>query len=124
MTKFYFININIQIMNENPNLITNRSVNQILKQPYFFSDLKILVKVLYPIRAAIMNLEAQSTTLADCFIQFVSLAATIKKLSSFRINEFKNYCIHVFNKRWNDFNVDVYLLAYFLHPGYRGMLHF
>ena len=86
-------------MNDNPNLITNRTVKQILRQPYFFSDLKILVKVLSPIRTAIMNLEAQLTTLADCFIQFVSLAAAIKRLSSFRINNFKNYCIDIFNKR-------------------------
>ena len=108
-------------MNENPNLITNRTVKQILKLPYFFSDLKILVKILSPIRTAIMNLEAQSTTLADCFIQFVGLAAAIKKIPNLRINEFKNYCKQVFNKRWNDFNTDIYLLAYFLHPGYRGM---
>ena len=108
-------------MNENPNLITNRTVKQILKLPFFFSDLKILVKILSPIRTAIMNLEAQSTTLADCFIQFVGLAAAIKKIPNLRINEFKNYCKQVFNKRWNDFNTDIYLLAYFLHPGYRGM---
>ena len=108
-------------MNENPNLITNRTVKQILKLPYFFSDLKILVKILSPIRTAIMNLEAQSTTLADCFIQFVGLAAAIKKISNLRINEFKNYCKQVFNKRWNDFNTDIYLLIYFLHSGYHSI---
>lgn len=112
----------MQVMNENPNLITNRTVKQILRQPYFFSDLKILVKILSPIRTAIMNLEARSTTLADCFIQFVCLAAAIKKISSLRIKEFKKYCIHIFNKRWNNFNTDIYMLAYFLHPGYRGKL--
>ncbi|CAG8829029.1 188_t:CDS:2, partial [Racocetra persica] len=61
----------IKIINENPDLITNRSVKQILKKAFFFVDLKILVKILAPIRAIIMNLEAQSTTLADCFLQFV-----------------------------------------------------
>ncbi|CAG8734286.1 11098_t:CDS:2, partial [Racocetra persica] len=44
-------------------------------------------KILSPIRTAIMNLKAQSTTLADCFVQFVGLAAAIKK---FQTNELMN----------------------------------
>lgn len=79
-----------------------------------------MVKILYPIRMAIMNLEAQTTNLADCFLQFVQLAAAIKKVSNIRAKGFKSYCVKIFNKRWRDFNADNYLLAYFLHPGYRG----
>lgn len=65
-------------------------------------------------------MEAQSTTLADCFLQFIQLAATIKKVSNLRIRGFKNYCIQIFNKRWRNFDAENYLLAYFLHPGFRG----
>ncbi|CAG8845353.1 7182_t:CDS:2, partial [Racocetra persica] len=108
------------IMNDNPDIISNRAIKQILKQPYFFSDLKILVKILSPIRTAITNLEARSTTLADCFLQFIQLAAAIKKVPNLRAKGFKSYCVQIFNKRWGDFNADNYLLAYFLHPGYRG----
>jgi len=108
-------------MNDNPDIISNRAIRQILRRPNFFSDLKILVKILYPIRMAIMNLEAQTTNLADCFLQFVQLAAAIKKVSNIRAKGFKSYCVKIFNKRWRDFNADNYLLAYFLHPDYHGM---
>lgn len=111
-------------MNDNPDIISSRAIKQILRRSCFFSDLKILVKILAPIRIAIMNLEARSTTLADCFLQFVQLAAAIKKVSNVRAKGFKSYCIQIFNKRWRDFNADNYLLAYFLHPGYRGMYFF
>ncbi|CAG8515010.1 527_t:CDS:2 [Gigaspora rosea] len=49
-------------------------------------------KILSSIQTAFMNLEAQLTTIADCFVQSISLAAAIKKIPSLRINEFKNYC--------------------------------
>ncbi|CAG8764683.1 12360_t:CDS:2, partial [Gigaspora rosea] len=111
----------IKIMNENPDLITNRNVKQILRRLYFFLDLKVLVKILSPIRTAIVNLEARSTTLAGCFLQFIQLAAAIKKVSNLHAKEFKAYCIQIFNKRWKNFNADNYMLAYFLHPGYRGV---
>src|SRR6185437_1120391 len=107
-------------MNDNPELITNREVKRILRRSFFFSDLKILIKILAPFYITVMNLESQSTTLADCFMQFIYLAAAIKKVPRFRISGFKNHCMQTFNKRWNDFNSDNYLLAYFLHPGYRG----
>ncbi|CAG8645670.1 23444_t:CDS:2 [Cetraspora pellucida] len=94
---------------------------RLLDQEYSRVTIKheILVKILSPIRTAITNLEAQSTTLADCFLQFIQLAAAIKKISNLRVRRFKNYCIQSFNKRWRGFDRDTYLLAYFLHPGYR-----
>ena len=30
------------------------------------------------------------------------------------------YAIKAFNKRWEEFDVNLYLLAYFLHPRFRG----
>ena len=34
--------------------------------------------------------------------------------------EFKKKCVTIFNKRWKEFNTDIYMLAFFLHPKYRG----
>ncbi|CAG8760852.1 39320_t:CDS:2 [Gigaspora margarita] len=65
-------------------------------------------------------IKAQLTMLADCFVQFISLVAATKKIQSSRINEFKNYCKQVFSKRWNNFNMNIYLLAYFLHQEYHS----
>jgi hypothetical protein len=33
---------------------------------------------------------------------------------------FKNHCIQKINKRWESFDFDPYILAYMLHPNYRG----
>ncbi|CAG8457809.1 42767_t:CDS:2 [Gigaspora margarita] len=43
------------------------------------------IKILSPIRTAITNLKAQSTTLADCFLLFIQIAAAIKKASNLRL---------------------------------------
>ena len=36
--------------------------------------------------------------------------------------EFKKKYIAIFNKRWKEFNVDIYMLAFFLHPKYQGKI--
>jgi hypothetical protein len=39
---------------------------------------------------------------------------------SFQNLEFKKKCIAIFNKRWKEFDTNIYMLAFFLHPKYRG----
>jgi len=39
---------------------------------------------------------------------------------SFQNLEFKKKCIAIFNKRWKEFDTETYMLAFFLHPKYRG----
>jgi len=34
--------------------------------------------------------------------------------------EFKKSCVAIFNKRWKEFDTNIYILAFFLHPKYRG----
>jgi hypothetical protein len=68
-----------------------------------------------------VNLEHKSTTLADCFINLIIMAAAIKELSQSGIQGFREECQKAFDRRWNEFNFDYYLLAYFLHPKYRGI---
>jgi hypothetical protein len=75
---------------------------------------------LKPIKTAITLLESANTNLSDCFIQLILLANAIKKLSSQVITEFQQHCIEIFNKRWASFDPNIYILAFFLHPGYRG----
>ena len=48
------------------------------------------------------------------------MARAISEISSFQNLEFKKMCVAIFNKRWKQFNTEVYLLAFFLHPKYRG----
>jgi hypothetical protein len=48
------------------------------------------------------------------------MARAISDISSHQNQEFKKACIAIFNKRWKEFNIDIYMLAFFLHPKYRG----
>ena len=38
--------------------------------------------------------------------------------------QFRQHAIQVFNKRWEEFDIPIYLLAYFLHPVYRDNVFF
>lgn len=50
------------------------------------------------------------------------MATMIKDLSQAGTVTFQTQCQAAFDKRWNQFNFDLYLLAYFLHPQYRGIV--
>jgi hypothetical protein len=76
--------------------------------------------LLGPVKSAIKSLEYKSTTLADCFVELIKLTQRIKSLPPVSDYGFKAECIDLFNKRWGQFNIKLYLLAYLLHPRYRG----
>jgi hypothetical protein len=66
-------------------------------------------------------LEGASINLADCFIYLIKLVVNINKIPNERgLIGFKNHCIEKINDRWQSFDIQPYLLAYYLHPLYRG----
>ena len=70
-------------------------------------------------------MEGSNVNLADCFIQLIKLAISITKIPNEQeLIGFKNHCIKVINDRWKSFDIQPYLLAYYLHPLYRGMFLF
>lgn len=75
--------------------------------------------VLEPAKNAIKALESKTATLADCFVELTKMARAISKMT-LQDQEFKKKCISIFNKRWKEFDTDIYMLAFFLHPKYRG----
>ena len=79
-----------------------------------------MVSVIEPIKKALKCLEFKTTTLADCFIEIIKLFAAIKDLPETQHELFHNECINIFNKRWKQFDIELYMLAYILHPKYRG----
>lgn len=97
------------------------SVKNILKSRGFFNDVFDLSQVLKPIKEAIISLEAKTTNLADCYLGYVKLAAAIKTISQDQHLMFRRACITIFNDRFKVFDYDEYLLAYYLHPRYRGL---
>jgi hypothetical protein len=61
-------------------------------------------------------------TLADCYMHLAQLGAALKKLPRNFNHEFRNHCYTVMNSRFEEFEDDKYLLCFFLHPQFRGML--
>jgi hypothetical protein len=80
--------------------------------------------ILEPLRNTILLLERNSTTLADCFIMLIRLAVKINQIPhEIGTIGFKNHCIQAINERWEkSFDDEPYMLAYWLHPAYRGIL--
>ncbi|CAB4491363.1 unnamed protein product [Rhizophagus irregularis] len=73
-----------------------------------------------PVKSAVKALEFKSTTLADCFVELIKLSQRINFLPPISDQNFKSTCIELFNKRWKQFDFDLYILSYMLHPYYRG----
>ena len=76
-----------------------------------------------PIKDAILSLESSKATLADCYLSLACLGQSINKISD--ENEhimFRQYAIKIFNKQFKMYDYNEYLLAYYIHPGYKGKI--
>jgi hypothetical protein len=86
----------------------------------FFNDVYNLANVMKPIKEAILCLEGSKTTLADCYFSLACLGCSINNISENEHKMFHRHAIAVFNDRFQEFDFDEYLLAYYIHPGYKG----
>lgn len=98
----------------------NSDIKRIVSSRQFYVDLEELVSIIKPIKNALKCLEFKTTSLADCFIEIIKLFTAIKDLPDTRQMAFRNKCSEIFNKRWKQFDIELYMLAYILHPKYRG----
>ena len=109
-------------MDEHGDIIKENVVKSI-KARGFFHDVNLVLKVLEPLKKTILSVEASDTTYADCFIGLIRLASAINKIPIEQgIIGFRNHTIKSINERWSSFDSMPFILAYFLHPGYRGKL--
>ena len=76
--------------------------------------------ILAPVKRAVESVENNSSNMATIFLELVKMAVAIKKLPNFINSDFKKKCTNIFNKCWGQFDTDTYLVAFFLHPKYRG----
>ena len=95
-------------------------VRSLLRSRTFFIEVEALNTLLAPAKSAVKALEYKSTTLADCFIELIKLSWRIRSLPPVSDMEFRATCFELFNKRWDQFDISLYALAYQLHPYYRG----
>jgi len=74
-----------------------------------------------PIKEAILTLESNKATLADCYFSLAYLGQSINKIPEDDHMIFRQHAIKIFNERFILYDFDEYLLAYYIHPGYKGM---
>ncbi|CAB5164801.1 unnamed protein product [Rhizophagus irregularis] len=101
--------------------ISSDNVKSILKKRGFFDDMRVLSDILKPIKESILVLEGTKTNLADCYLQLLKMAANVKSMPIDDYKTLKNSCIRIFNRRFAEYDEDIYLLAFFLHPYYKGL---
>ncbi|GBC16237.2 ribonuclease H-like domain-containing protein [Rhizophagus irregularis DAOM 181602=DAOM 197198] len=107
------------LLNECPEILNNE-IKSLLRSRSFFNDVDAVNTLLGPVKSAVKALEFKSTTLADCFVELIKLSQRINFLPPISDQNFKSTCIELFNKRWKQFDFDLYILSYMLHPYYRG----
>jgi hypothetical protein len=96
------------------NLVNNRN---------FWANVEGLANILEPAKNAVKSVERKNTTMADIFVALIQMALAIKSLpteSSDELKDLRRKCIQFYNYRWKQFDFELYLLAYFLHPKYHG----
>ena len=114
---------NDQILDETPEKLS-ADISALIRSRSFFTDVEAVNTLLKPVKSVIKSLEFKTTTLADCFVELIKLSQKIKSLPPVSDYDFKYQCIELFNKRWQEFDIQLYLLAYLLHPYYRGEYFF
>ncbi|EXX71585.1 hypothetical protein RirG_077120 [Rhizophagus irregularis DAOM 197198w] len=95
-------------------LLTNDKIKPIICLWNFFNELKVLGFILNPLCKAVLALERREVDLSDCYLELAQISLAIKKLPRQVYSEFRNYCIEKINARFNEFDDNDYLLAFFL----------
>ena len=113
-----------EIRDNHSEVVTTPAILTILHSRGFFHDMQHLSKVLFPIKNAILAVEATNSTLADAYIYLIKIASSIQNLPTDEYKGFRNHCIRKFNHRFEEFNDPIYKLAFFLHPAFRKALNF
>ncbi|GES81225.1 ribonuclease H-like domain-containing protein [Rhizophagus clarus] len=108
------------VLKNHEHKISNQAIKTILKKRGFFDDVRVISEILKPIKEAILMLERTYTTLADCYLYLLRIATFFKQMPMNDYRSLKNSCIKTFNERYKEFDEDIYLLAFFLHPQYKG----
>lgn len=100
--------------------VLSTAVLSVLRSYAFFDKCRLLAFTLHPLKKSIATLESQTCTLADCYLGLARLGAAIKNLPKNNHQAFRYDCIAIFNRRFSEFDDDIYLLYFFLYPGISG----
>ncbi|CAG8760223.1 6013_t:CDS:2, partial [Rhizophagus irregularis] len=101
----------------------NQTLQNLVNNRNFWLNVESLTTILEPAKNAVKSIEGKNATMADVFLALIQMATAIKALSTEsteELKEFRQKCIQFYNNRWKQFDHELYLLAYFLHPKFRG----
>jgi hypothetical protein len=101
----------------------NKTLRDLVNNRIFWSNVESLANILEPAKSAVKSIESTNTNMADIFITLIQMASAIKALPTEGLEdlkEFRKKCIQFYNNRWRQFDFELYLLSYFLHPKFRG----
>ncbi|CAG8841143.1 4362_t:CDS:2, partial [Gigaspora margarita] len=103
-----------------PNIFTNQEVFQIIcnEDDTFYTSCKRISLIFELIKRVINLLESHIANLANCFIGIVQIAVALKRISI--SNNFHTLAIATFDFRYQQFDISLYLLTYYLYPNYRN----
>ncbi|PKY63509.1 hypothetical protein RhiirA4_492702 [Rhizophagus irregularis] len=89
-----------EVIAENSNIITSEAVKTIINRKRgFFNDVYNLANIMKPIRDAILSLESNKSTLADCYFSLECLGQSINKIPYDNENvRFRQHAIKSFNE--------------------------
>ncbi|CAG8679679.1 9313_t:CDS:2, partial [Ambispora gerdemannii] len=109
------------ILEQEPQVFSHaNAVKNLINNRQFWIDVEQLRNILGSAKRAVKNVEFRTTILADIFVELAKMAIAIQKTSALFNSQFRCDCIAIYNKRWKEFDTDLYLLVFFLHPTYRG----
>ncbi|PKC50340.1 hypothetical protein RhiirA1_486649, partial [Rhizophagus irregularis] len=89
----------------------NQTLQNLVNNRNFWLNVESLTTILEPAKNAVKSIEGKNATMADVFLALIQMATAIKALSTESTEELKE---------WKQFDHELYLLAYFLHPKFRG----
>ncbi|RHZ53295.1 hypothetical protein Glove_443g77 [Diversispora epigaea] len=107
-----------RILENYPQVITNKNVFTLLQNEEFYFNCYQIASILKPVKELTNILEARNANLADCFIGLIKLGAKINQIQPG--NQWKSIIIFNYNRRLGEFINNINILAYWLHPLYRG----
>jgi hypothetical protein len=107
------------VLSPDVDLQVSAEIRSIAFNRQYWADCELLLKILSPLMTIVGKLEAKTATIADCYLQVLSLAAIITENTA-GPQDFRSHCITKFTRRWNELDDVVHLLAYFLNPATRG----
>src|SRR3954451_5956843 len=98
---------NDQILDETPEKLSV-DISALVQSQSFFTDVEAVNTLLGPVKFVVKLLEFKTMTLANYFVELIKLSQRINSLSPVSNYDFKYQYVKIFNKCWQEFDIQLY----------------